>query len=280
MENVVAVAVAVAAKPMSKPPPRDLSLEGWTEALHDKWAANLTFQELRKGAQAVSDVYVHGRAKGGLAKRAVDGRAKRAAFACYYGVIHAIVVSELFGPRGPLRIPAGVRCLDFGCGPGALGAGLAAGGAEPSSVHGLDLVGANVEMARWTYDWWGLTGGARVGRLPRALGTPRTTDLIGFGWCVNELIPADRKALWGPLQAAVVAGSGILLIEPLSRRAVSWWSEAERALCHDGAKSIEFRVRVDLPTRVRDLDRATGLNHSEVGARVLFKPPGGSGTSR
>ena len=248
-------------------------VEAWTAALQQRWAATLRFQELRRGAQALSDVYVHTRDRGPLARRAVDGRGKRAAFACYYGVIHALLVASLCGPDGPLLLPGPVRFRDLGCGSGALGAGLAAAGVSLKSVEGVDLVKSNLELARWSYQWWGLRARVRVGRLPGAVGKGSPGELLGLGWCVNELEASDRQKLWSLLARSVEAGSGLLLLAPLSRRAVPWWFEAERALGPLGVESAELRAVIDRPTLVADLDRATGLDHREPGARVLFRAP-------
>lgn len=250
-------------------------VEAWTRALHDEWAADLRFSELRKGAQALSDVYVHRRERGKLARRAVDGRGKRAAFACYYGVVHALLVAELCGPGGPLALQSPLDVVDLGCGSGAVGVGLAVGGVPVQRVEGIDLVQDNLALARWSYRWWGLRSRVRRGRLPRVLPSGRSGELLALGWCVNELPADDRARLWRGLAAAIDRGAGLLLLAPLSRRAVPWWSEAERSLVPLGVESEELRAVIDRPQLVVDLDRATGLKHHEPGARVLFRPPAG-----
>lgn len=257
---------------MSASPER---VEAWTRALHEQWASDLRFAELRKGAQALSNVYVHRRERGRLARRAVDGRGKRAAFACYYGVVHALLVAELVGPGGPLGLPGPVDVVDLGCGSGAVGVGLAAGGVPIRRVEGVDLVQDNLVLARWSYRWWGLRARVRRGRLPGVLPGGRSGELLALGWCVNELPAEDRAQLWRGLAAAVERGAGLLLLAPLSRRAVPWWSEAERALVPLGVESEELRAVIDRPQLVVDLDRATGLKHHEPGARVLFRAPAG-----
>ena len=77
-------------------------LEGTLRADFDAWLAatvarhsvDLEFRELRKGAQALSWLYVERRAEGDLAARAVDGRGKRAALASYYAPLHFLATQH------------------------------------------------------------------------------------------------------------------------------------------------------------------------------------------
>ena len=136
----------------------------WVEAAHKQWASALTFKELRKGVQAVSDLYVHKRARGGLSKRAIDGRGKRAAFAVYYGGLHLLLVQSWTHLRPP---PGTVDVADVGCGSGVVGAGIARW-AGASQLMASDIRGDHLQVAAWTARRLGLRARTRVTTTRRA----------------------------------------------------------------------------------------------------------------
>ena len=80
------------------------ALDNWLAALEKRHYAELTFQEVRKGLQAVSAIYVQKRDK--LAGGAVfDGRGKRAAFAIFYGPLHFVAIRAVIRELGAADPP-------------------------------------------------------------------------------------------------------------------------------------------------------------------------------
>jgi methylase of polypeptide subunit release factors len=138
-------------------------LEGTLRADFDAWLAatvarhsvDLEFRELRKGAQALSWLYVERRAEGDLAARAVDGRGKRAALASYYAPLHFLATQHALLRIGPARFGALRRVIDLGCGTGATGA-AAARMLDCADVVAIDRSGFALSEARHTYAAFGL----------------------------------------------------------------------------------------------------------------------------
>jgi SAM-dependent methyltransferase len=242
------------------------------DAAHARWARGLEFRELRRGAQAVSDVYVHKRKSGAIAQRAADGRGKRAAFIVYYGGLHLLLVQHWMEQR---PAPIVERVLDHGCGPGVVGAAAArwCGGAR---LTASDRVGRHLEVASWTGRHFGLKVQTRKQNLPGAIGIPSVPSLLIFGWVLNELSDPERQSSIERMARAIRAGSGALVFAPLSLRASPWWPDLARSLRRvraDGLIEEEYRFQPDRPRLIADLDRATRLNHQSLGARVLYVPP-------
>ena len=50
------------------------------------------------------------------------------------------------------------------------------------------------------------------------------------------------------------------------------WAEWSAALASRGVRDRELRVRPALPPFLAEMDRATGLRHGELGARLLSGP--------
>ena len=252
--------------------PSTTDVAEWVEAAHARWAQGLQFRELRKGAQAVSNVYVHKRAAGGLAERAVDGRGKRAAFVVYYGGLHLMLVQDWMDQH---PAPMVDRVFDFGCGPGVVGAAAArwCGGVRLVSS---DRVGRHLEVAAWTARHFGLSARTSKASLPSALERVSGAALVTLGWVLNELSPQDRKATFDALVRLVRKGAGVLVFAPLSLRASPWWPSLTQSLQQARGVAIlegEHRFAPQRPQLIADLDRATRLNHATMGARVMFVPP-------
>jgi hypothetical protein len=252
----------------------------WQERALARFSPPLRFSELRRGVQALSSLYVERRGGGNLAGRSLEGAAKRAAFACYYAPLHFLTLFHAL--RGD-ALGEPQRILDLGCGTGAAGAALAAalGGAEHGAAAAgarllaLDRSGFCLGEARHTHAAFGLRGAARRGRLPGALPPLRAGDLAIAAWCANELEPQERDALRSALARGAGAGAAVVVAEPLATAAAPWWSEWVAAFAAAGGGAREFRVRLELPAALARLDRAAGLDHSELGARVLVVPPAG-----
>lgn len=254
-------------------------LTGETREAFDRWLAAtlarhippLNFTEVRKGVQALSTLYVHDRQAGRIAARSVDGMGKRAALATYYAALHFITLHhalEMIGPGtfGPVR-----RILDLGCGTGAAGAALALGldQAEPPAIVGVDRSGWTLEEARETWAAFGLDGRAVRGELPLAAPRAGAGDLVLYGWSLGELPTDERGGNFRSITAALRRGAGLFVLEPLSGRITPWWNEWAELLAEEGVRSELVRVVIQRPLFVADMDKAAGLDHQIVGARVL-----------
>jgi hypothetical protein len=251
--------------------------------LETRHRAELTFQEIRRALQALSSLYVERRERlsGGTA---LDGAGKRAAFALYYGPLHFLLVREIVRALGP-ALAAPRRLLDLGCGTGTAGAAwalaregaplapgeapAAAGG--PTIVDGVDTSGWAVAEARWTLRQLGLHGTVvRADAAGTALPGGRCGLLAAF--TVNELAEGPRDRLRSHLVDAAAAGSPVLVVEPIARRASPWWPEWARAFREAGGRDDEWRFRPRLPETLALLGKAAGLDARELTGRSLSLP--------
>jgi SAM-dependent methyltransferase len=248
------------------------SFDRWLEETVERHRRELTFTEIRKGVQALSALYVERRGEGGLATRAVEGRGKRAALACYYAPLHFLTVHHALRMAGD-ELPAPRRIVDLGCGTGAVGAAaaLTLDGACP--LVGCDRSGWALDEARETWSAFGLAGRARRGDLPRGAPPPEAGDLWCCGWFVSELDEGARADLLRRLRRAVRRGGRVLVAEPLSTRVSPWWQEWTEELARDDVRSELIRVSIHRPRFVAEMDKAARLDHQVIGARVLIGPP-------
>jgi hypothetical protein len=99
----------------------------------------------------------------------------------------------------------------------------------------------------------------------------RADDAILLAFTVNELSESAREGLLHHLLAGEGTSRPLLVVEPITKRAVPWWSRWERALGEEALllHSIEWRGRFELPEWIAEMDQAAGLDHSELTARVL-----------
>ncbi len=277
-------------EPYLESDPRDM-FDAWHEALRRRFEEKLTFTEIRKGAQALADLYT--KRRGRLAGEAVfEGEGKRAAFALYYAPLHFLtawhVVREIGFDQIALR-----RVWDLGCGTGAAGAAWGAAflesdvEAEPPAVIGLDRSGFALELADTAYEAFGLRGTTRRFGLEELSLSSRASrgakrrpgkgslpaihpeDVILLGWTLNELVEEVRSRLLGELAAE--GGRPLLILEPVARQVAPWWSRCEAALGENAfaIHSFEWRKRLELPEWIAAMDKAASLDHSELTARVL-----------
>lgn len=239
-------------------------------ALEQRHLASLRFAEVRKGLQALSSVYVERRARLGSGA-ALDGAGKRAAFALFYGPLHLLTVREIVRALAcpPVEPPL---LVDLGCGTLAAGAGwaLAAGEAgRAPELLGIERNGWAAGEARFTLAALSLRGRVKREDLDRAPLPPRPGALLA-AFTANELDEDAHDRLRRRLLAAAAEGSKVLVVEPISRRSAPWWDEWAAEFRERGACENEWRFRVELPERLRLLDKAAGLDHRELLARSLY----------
>ena len=224
--------------------------------------------EVAKALRALSSAYVERR--GEAVHRTLDSAGKRAAFALFYAPLH-FLTTYLIVRALEAHVPAPRAILDIGCGTGAAGAAwaIAAGGAPP--VIGIDRHSWAVDEAKWTYRRLGLEGRARRGNLARLppLG-PGTA--VAAAYVLNELHGPQREQLEDRLIEAVERGVRVLVVEPIARSITPWWSLTASRIEEAGGRADEWRFPVDLPPRLRLLDKAAGLDHRELTARSLYGP--------
>ena len=252
--------------------------EAWLADAVQRHSRELEFREIRKGVQAVSDLYVERRPGVDLGARALEGRGKRAALATYFGPLHFLTLHHLLTAVGPARLGPVRRVLDLGCGTGAAGAATAATLAaddtttEAPRIVGLDRSGFVLAEARQCYAHFGLEAQTLRGQLPAAIPEIGAGDLLVFGWSVNELGTRARGELWDTLVGALGRGARLLLLEPLAGPVSPWWRAWARGLSPLGVEEPRHKVQVVLPEWIARLDKAAALDHRTLGARVLVGP--------
>ena len=247
-------------------------VEAWLAGVLER-AEPLVFSDVRKGVQSLSTLYVEDRARGALGARASAGPARRAALASFYAVLHFATswaaVRAL--PTGALGVPE--RIVDLGCGTGAAGAGVACALARGAPrLIGIDRSGWALGEARRTWAAFALHGRARRGALPAALPRLGSGDLAVAGWMLNELADPARDALLDALGRAARRGAQLLVLEPLAGRVSPWWDAAAARLAPEGVASALAKGAFARPDWVARMDRAAGLDHRSLGARLLFGP--------
>ncbi len=247
----------------------------WFEALETRHLARLTFAEVRRGAQALSSLYVE-RRKRLCARAGLEGRGKRAAFALYYAPLHFLLARAVARALAAAEPPPR-RIVDLGCGTGVAGAAWAIEAGAGCDVIGVDRSGWAVEEARWNYRVLGVDGRAYRGDLASA-DMPGKGGAVVAAFTVNELETEPRGRLLQMLLAAARRGARVLVVEPIASRIVPWWVSWSDAFRMAGGRDDLWRIPPDLPERWRLLDRATGLDHRELTARSLWLPPGPAAT--
>ena len=237
--------------------------DAWCRMLESRHLDALSFSEVRRGVQALSRLYVERRER--LQEgAALDGAAKRAAFALFYAPMHFLVVEHVVRALG-LHDPAPAGVLDLGCGTGVAGAAWAVAAGGRPKLRGVDLHPWVVREAAVTYRFWGLRARAVRGDL----GRQRIAGATVAAWVVNEFRDRDRDAL---LNGLCAADGPVLVIEPVAGRPAPWWEPWSRRVESAGGRADVWRFRADLPEILRRLDRAAGLDHAELTARSLLMP--------
>jgi Methyltransferase domain len=244
----------------------DSSVGDWLAALEQRHLANLRPSEVSRALRSLSSCYVERRSK--LAQgAALNTAGKRAAFALFYGPLHYVVTHEIVMAIERARYVA--QILDLGCGSGAAGAAWAMASGR-CTINGVDKHPWAVDEANWTYRQLGITGYAGQGDIARAPIRGRKGHGILAAYSINEIEDNMRANLLDRLGEAKENGSHVLVIEPIAKRALSWWPEWENRFCAAGGRADQWRFRTELPDRQRALGRAAGLDPRELTARSLW----------
>jgi len=252
---------------------------GWLEELERRHLAELSLSEVARALRALSSCYVERRDKlvsGGP----LSSAGKRAAFALFYGPQHFVILQKIvhaMREAGAFADNVPRTLIDLGCGTGAAGAAWAVSAGIPA-IQGFDRNAWAISEAAWTYRHFGLRGRATRRDIVSAdiLGAAqdgrraRGGRAVLAAYAANELEPAGREALLASLLGAHKAGDHILVVEPIARRSLPWWSKWEAAFLSAGGRTDEWRFPADLPDSVRRLARAAGLDPRELTARSLF----------
>jgi SAM-dependent methyltransferase len=247
-------------------------LDRWLAEASKRYLADLTMPELTRALRALSSCYVERRSQ--LASgQALASAGKRAAFALFYAPLHFMTVDRI--ARELLRADdnpsEGSRAsritLDLGCGTGAAGAAwaLATGAGR---VEGYDINPWAAREARWSYDAMGLHGSTHRVPIDQVRWQKRPADMIA-AFVLNELADETREAVRPTLFQAARDGHRVLLVEPIAKGAARWWTDWQRETLVEGGRTDEWRFTVELPELLGRLDRAAGLDHSELTARTL-----------
>ena len=226
-----------------------------------------SFREIRKGVQALSRQYLH--REGGRCG-AITHRHRQAAFVTYYAPLHFLTV------RGALdRITSGspARIIDLGCGSGAVSAAIGGSLPSPPRLLGIDPAEWALRAARDRWQACGLSGRTQRGSLPGAFPRVRGGDLLAAGWCLNELDDDARAAVLGRTRGALRRGAGLLIVETAGSRLVPWWGDWREALEPLGATDTRVGFELDRPEWIRRMDKAAGLDHRRLSARLLWRAP-------
>ena len=237
----------------------------WTAALDSRHLSELTVTEVARALRALSSCYVERRAKLSTGD-ALGSAGKRAAFALFYAPSHFLVTESVVRGLGAVDV---ARIVDLGCGTGAAGAAWALDAGD-IPVVGFDQHPWAVAEASWTYRTFGLRGSARRGDVTRVRLRPEMGAGVIAAYTVNEMRPEARTALLPQLLEAGRRGARILVLEPISRRAVPWWGDWERSFAKAGGRADEWRFPATLPDRQAQLARAAGLDPKELTARSLY----------
>jgi Methyltransferase domain len=240
----------------------------WHDALEKRHLSTLTFQEVRRAVQALSAIYVEQRDRinsGAL----LNGAGKRAAFAMFYAPMHFLLIREIVRALGAAeRMPP--TLLDLGCGTGTAGVAWALECNPIPKLIGVDRHLWVLEECKWTYRAFGLSATTRSADV-RTIALPPWTAVIA-AFALNELDDESRGRLLKEFSKAPKEGSPVLVIEPIARRVTKWWDTWAAAFKANGGREDQWRFKVDLPEKLRLMDRAAGLDHHELTGRSLWLP--------
>ena len=114
-----------------------------------------------------------------------------------------------------------------------------------------------------------MRGRTRVGDL-LPLPSVGRGDAIVAAYVLNELADTTRERVERSLFAAVDRGARVLIVEPIARSITPWWDDMAARVLLRGGRSDEWRWSIELPSILKVLDKAAGLDHQELRCRTLF----------
>ncbi len=246
----------------------------WLPALLDRHRLALSTSEFLKAVRALSARYVERRSELGQ-RSPTDSAGKRAAFSGFFAPLHFLTVQAAVRALGAADVGID-QIVDLGCGTGVGAAAWALACPIPATISGVDRETWALDEARWNWLQLGLVGRPRRGDLVTAtselLEAPRRrrSQALLFAWSVNEIGKDNRQRLLGVLLDAAAAGTPILIIEPLSRRATPWWPDWASKWHEAGGRSDEWKFPADLPPALDEISRAAGFQREALGARTLW----------
>ena len=246
------------------------AFDAWFAALSERSNKDLTFREIRKALQALSQVYVQRRDK--LSRgAALDTRGKRTAFGLFYAPIHFLFTQALLQELNPEKSTVDT-IVDLGCGTGVAGAAWAMHTTGSATVQGYDLNRWAVSEARWTYQQLGLRGTAKEVDA-RKVNLPGRGGALIASYTVNELADQARAQLLRDICSGIDAGMSLLIIEPIAKSPVPWWGEWTAAIEAKGGRADTWNLPIELPDELRKLDRAAKMHHDRIKGRTLWVGP-------
>ncbi len=244
--------------------------DAWVAAAERRYTADLRVQEITRALRALSSTYVERRERSGRqhVHGALDTAGKRAAFALYYAPLHFIAVTEAVHALGAIT-PRPESIVDLGCGTGAAGAAWALAAGSDPTITGIDRHPWAVSEARWTLAQLGLKGHAKQADIDR-LRVSRASEFAIAAYTLNELADDARSRVEQQLCERARRGGRVLLLEPLARGVVPWWSDTADRLSAFGGRADEWKLAVDVPPIVQLLGTAAGLNYRELRFRTIL----------
>jgi len=242
-------------------------VDAWLAGVVER-AAPLTFREIRRGVQALSERYVARRDPA----EALGSPAKRAAFASYFAALHLATAYGAARALGEGALGGVARVVDLGAGSGAAGAGVALALRGAPEILALDRSGFALAEARRMAAAFGLRCETQRTLLPARVPKLAAGDLAVAGWFVSECDDAARQRVLAALERGVAAGARVLVLEPLAGRIVPWWDDVAARLAAHRIASGSLRWRMQRPDWIARMDKAAGLDHRELGARIAVGP--------
>ncbi|HEU4431729.1 MAG TPA: hypothetical protein VFT98_23425, partial [Myxococcota bacterium] len=116
--------------------------------------------------------------------------------------------------------------------------------------------------------------GTQRALLPARIPRLEASDLAVAGWFVSECDDAGRERVLAALERGVDVGARVVVLEPLAGRIVPWWDDAAARFAARQVASGSVRWRMQRPEWIARMDKAAGLDHRELGARIAVGPLG------